>query len=210
MAITTDERPFDMKGWVSEKSDSVLSEACRIVDWLRHMAPEMSQRDSEQLRDSLHPLIFNAAKLFCFGHENINAWSVEWAEVMFEQGYERFLEFQECVTGRVLIDTPASRWRLSVQRVFDRFGEMERCLAQSTDEEKSFVRSDVLSFANWLRDSEFSFLYDGAGKMLELLDQEAFMGTITWQNFVRTCSELIEAERRAFCQWVEDTCDPWG
>jgi len=95
MPIYTEECPHDMNRWVAEKADSVLSEACKIVDWFREMSLELSESDRDRIVQALYRLIFDAAKLSSFGNENMDCWSGEWVELMFAQGYDRFLEFQQ-------------------------------------------------------------------------------------------------------------------
>lgn len=97
MAITSSESPHDMSRWVAEKADCVLEEACKIGDILRKNNVTLSEFDEAEFSQALRSIIFDAAKLSSFGHENMKSWSNEWVDLMLDQGRDRFFEFQKRV-----------------------------------------------------------------------------------------------------------------
>lgn len=209
MPIHSDEFPYDMAAWVAEKADAVLRGACRVVDWFRQMDLELSELDSEEISEELTSLIYYAAKLSAFGHENTNAWSGEWAALMSAQGHDRFLEFQQRACGEVPTDMPPSEWPLPIQRVIDLIDETASMLQRDVDD-RSLVREHVLRTGNALVQSRLQGSSWFGNSLLELIDDQAVHAAISWSDFIRECDALLAPARESFVQQAEKSLEPWA
>lgn len=209
MPIHSDERPFDMAAWVAEKADSVLAQACRLVDWFRAADLELCQADRDRIARALHAVIYDAAKLSAFGHENMDFWSDEWVNLMFTQGHDRFLEFQQRARDHELRDQPPLAWPLSFQKVLDLLDETKELLADP-DEYREDVRGGVLTAGRSLMQTGLRRPRAIGDKLVDAVDDEAVRATISWSDFIRVSRRLIEEGKEALLQEAERSCQPWA
>lgn len=207
MAITSSENPHDMSRWVAEKADSVLEETCKIVDILRRNNVTLSEFDELEFSQALRSIIFDAAKLSSFGHENMESWSNEWVDLMLKQGRDRFLEFQMRARREIPNDSPPQKWPLSVQRVIDLFNEVENSLNIG---DKSEARNQILENGRELLKSKFENVQRVGNKLLQLVDDQAVNTNLSWDGFVQKVNMLIKTEREKFTQEMEKSKELFG
>lgn len=207
MAITSSESPHDMSRWVAEKADCVLEETCKIGDILRRNNVTLSELDELEFSQSLRSIIFDAAKLSSFGHENMESWSNEWVDLMLKQGQDRFLEFQKRARGEVPNDKPPQKCPLSVQRVIDLFSEVENSLEIG---DKSEARNQILESGRELLKSKFENAKRVGNKLLQLVDDQAVSANLSWDGFIQEVSIIIKTEREKFTQAQEKPKELFG
>lgn len=209
MPIHSDEYPYDMAAWVVEKADSVLEHACRIVDWFRRMDLELSQYDREEVAQELASLLGHAAKLSAFGHENVDYWSDSWVGLMFTQGHDRFLEWQQRADAQVPNDVPPLEWPLSIQRVIDLIDETESVLRTGSDN-KTLVREHVQKTGKALIESRLEGTKPVGHQLLDLIDSQVVHATLSWSDFIRECDAVLVAGRESFVEEAESSLEPWA
>lgn len=208
MTITTDERPYDMANWVSEKADSVLSNACHLADWLRHAKIDDAEKD--RIGQFLYQIIDQVVTISAFGHENLDGLtdqSQTWVKLMLYQGHERFIEFQGLVKKKLLMNIQPSEWPISIQRTIDLFSKVEELIITNPDD-KTQIRAQVAELGRNLQNTQFGDAQQIGDKLLELIDQQSHLANISWDKFVQKCSLLIQTEQSRFINQAEKYLEP--
>jgi hypothetical protein len=208
MPIRLDDHPFDWSSWVAEKADSVLGEACTLVDLLRQTNFELDEAGREEFARFLRAIIYDAANLSSFGHENMDFWSEQWVKLMFVEGHDRFLEFQNRIGDQARNDDPPLRWPLSFQEVFDVLDEAQRHLSQP-GLERTQVRGSVLSAGRSLMGITLQDPRAIGDKLIDLVDDETVHGRVSWPDFIRSADFLIDQGREVLLEKAERAREPW-
>lgn len=199
MAIKADEFGYDMSRWVAEKSLKVLRDACSLADWIHKENNPLPAEDVERVSDLVTSTIFNSAKLYMFGCENTSIPLQMWTEILFSQGCQRLEEFSDVVTGKVPADTAPQEYPASVQRVIDRLSEA-RSLIDDEGITRTLRRLNIAEIGEELQKSRESTLHGVGKRLLELIDQQTYHASISWEDFVVGCRRAIDEASRAFLE----------
>jgi hypothetical protein len=195
MTIHADEfADKDMSRWIAEKADHTLEAACRLADWLRENELQLSTSDRQDIRLQLRAIIFDAAKLSAFGHENIQCWSGEWVDLMFEQGYDRYIEFHRHASREVSNDTPPAQLPLSIQNIIDLLNELED-IVESDTSDRTLARSRIARVADEFLKSKLETARQMGDGLKDLIDDQVVHMRISWDEFINECRTLIRKER---------------
>lgn len=211
MAIYSDNRPQeeDVSFWLEEKSNNVLRDACCLVDLFRKDSEISPKNSLENARHFLYNLIYDASKVASFAHERDQAWSHEWIDLMVDQGFERFIEFNQRLIGEVSIDELPLKYPISIHKSLGFLDGIERAI-QDRDNDKSFVRSQVLENSNELMNIKRYYAPSIANKLKDLIDEQSVYARISWEEFCDRVISVVEDGRDQIIEDGENSIKPWA
>lgn len=204
MSDSKNDQPFgSMTNWVIEKADNSLGNAASICDKLRTVLPNLSPLDEEFMEQDLFSLIVDTAKLSAFAHNNLPAFTREWAELIMNQGYDRFLEYRERVAGRIPIDQPPARWPISIQKAIDLFDQLKAALTKASPEDlrvQTYVWQPILEVSRQLRETRFERLRKLGLDLADLVDKFVVSNDVSWAEFISRSKTRINTDKVAFIE----------
>jgi hypothetical protein len=197
MAIKSDEFDHDMSGWVQEKSFNVLRRACGLADWLHKEDCPLPASEAERVSELVELTIYDAANLYKFGCENTKAPLKIWTDLLFSHGRVRLKEFSDVVSGKIPSDASPAEYPASVQEVLEELAAVRSAVGEE-NASITMARQKVTELGESLKDSRIAVLSDAGNKLLDLVDQQTYYATISWQSFVPECQRLIDETRQRY------------
>lgn len=211
MAIRSDNRPGeeDVSFWLEEKSDSVLCDACRLVDMFRLNKKNLPDDDLDKIARLLFNLIYDAVKVVAFAHEQDQIWSHQWVDLMFQQGSERYIEFNQRLTGQVSIDAPPLKYPLSIHKALNLLDDIENTIREN-ENDKSFIRGQILDNCNELLQIKRRVAISISNKLKNLIDEQAVYVKIDWQEFCKQVLLIVQNGRKEINEEGEISIKSWA
>ncbi len=211
MAIHSDNRPDekDVSFWLEEKSDTVLRDACGLVDVFRKNKKNLTEGDLDKAGGFLFNLIYDAVKVVSFAHEKDQMWSREWVDLMFQQGSERYAEFNQRLTGEISVDVPPLKYPISIHKSLDLLDDIENAIREN-EADKSFVRGRIVENSNALSKINRKVVMSIADKLKDLVDEQAVHVRIDWQEFCNQVLFIIQNGRSEVIEEGEMSIKSWA
>ncbi|MFL6262018.1 MAG: hypothetical protein ACJ76Y_20155 [Thermoanaerobaculia bacterium] len=182
MAIKSDEFPYDMSGWVREKSLQALKDACVLSDWL-YGDNSLPEKERETLANHLGGVIWNTVKLYMFGSENTNLPLRPWSALLLSQGSARLEEFVDLVSSNLPSSTQPAEYPRPVQRVLDLFVEAST-LIEDKAAPRTLARLKIIELGKELAKVGGGAMSSAGKSLLDLVDQQTYHASLSWEEFV--------------------------
>lgn len=199
---------IDMSNWVAEKADHTLQKACKMVDWFRKANLDISRDKKDEIVQALFATIYDSAKLVGYAHENLQAWSRDWVELMFSQGTARYDEYMQRVNQLVPNETPPAKYPLFVQDVFENFEQLAKSLSEESN--KTLIRQTVLTSGKKLKTLNDEKLRSLGDKLLDLVDEQSVHARISWEEFVSEVKFTLEYAKEQLEKFAGEQLQSWA
>ena len=211
MTIHSDNRPNekDVSYWLEEKSDSVLREACLLVDLFRKNAKSLPKDELKEASGLLSSLIADTTKIVAFAHEADQMWSYEWIDLMFHQGSERYIEFNQRITGEISIDVPPLKYPPSIHKSLELLDDIIITIREN-EGDISYTRNRVLENSNELLKNKRKIAKSIGDSLKDLVDEQAVHVRIDWQEFCNQVLFIIQSGREKIIEEGEISIKSWA
>ncbi len=128
---------------------------------------------------------------------------------MFQQGSERYAEFNQRLTGEISVDVPPLKYPISIHKSLDLLDDIENAIREN-EADKSFVRGRIVENSNALSKINRKVVMSIADKLKDLVDEQAVHVRIDWQEFCNQVLFIIQNGRSEVIEEGEMSIKSWA